>query len=129
MVGESLLTELGIDVVRKALRAIKSKVSDRKYKQLLAEAIAELLKERPDIDEAEAKILAAKAAGIPPSASFLRAEFMLKNVKLYEGIKSKRKMSMKKAPKKHGKMAPKKITKRHRTYVIRARKSHYTYKR
>ena len=106
MVLESLLTTIGIESLKEALRSLKSKLSEREYKALVREAVAELLKEHPDIDAAEAKILAAEATRTKPSVELIRAKSALQIAKVHY---TKKHAAKKYAPKKY---ATKKITKR-----------------
>jgi len=84
MLLESILTMLSLDTLKLGLRQVKGKVSEKVYKQLLSTAIAELLREVPDINTAQAAILAAEAVGAEPSADLLRAKQMLGRVTLYQ---------------------------------------------
>src|SRR5262249_12687073 len=70
------------------LRAVRRTLGKRKHEQLTSAAIAELLKEIPDIDAAEAKVLAAAATGVTPDMQLLRARSMLSSVRRYAGRKT-----------------------------------------
>jgi hypothetical protein len=62
----------------------------RKHAQLTSAAIVELLKEFPDIDAAEAKLIAAEATGVEPDTQLLRARSMLSNAR---GFATKKRFS------------------------------------
>jgi len=123
---ETLLAKLGIDAgkwgLQKALERRKKGVSDTRYRELLSTAICELLTEHPDIDSAEASILAAEATGIQPSPELFRqrlhARRVLNRVKRHTSRKKVAKnKGVKKAAKKKvakRKVARKKATKRKR---------------
>jgi hypothetical protein len=65
-----------IDALKSILAAARRKWGKRKYKKLLAATFSELLKEHPDLNEAEANLAAAEAAGATPDANLLRAKSM-----------------------------------------------------
>jgi hypothetical protein len=72
-----------IDAVKAGLRAARHKLGKRKYEGLLAATIAELLKEHPDLDAAEANIAAAEAVGATPDKDLLRAKSMLTSARTF----------------------------------------------
>ena len=83
MILESLLTQLGMESLKAGLQKLREKLSEKDYERLITAAVAELLKEHPDIDDAEAKILAAEATGANPTVKLLRAKGVLSKVKSY----------------------------------------------
>jgi hypothetical protein len=72
-----------IDIIKGGLRAARKTLWKRKHDQLISAVIAELLKEDPDIDMAEAKLIAARATGVQPDMNLLRAQKMLSRTKLF----------------------------------------------
>ncbi len=91
MVWEGIAAKVGLDAAKGGFETIQKSVSKRKYKAFISAAVAELLALDPDIDLAEAKLLAAQATGVPPSAEFLRAHTMLKKTKAYAKKKGRQK--------------------------------------
>src|SRR5262249_10601214 len=83
MVWEGIVAKVGVDAAKGGFETIRKSVSKTKYKEYISAAVAELLALDPDIDLAEAKLLAAQATGVPPSVEFLRAKTMLENTKTY----------------------------------------------
>lgn len=81
MPWEALVANIGIDAVRQALAALRRRTSKKQFAAYLSAAVTELLELHPDIDLAEAKLLAAEATGEPPSPELLRARQMLAQVK------------------------------------------------
>jgi hypothetical protein len=77
------LLKPAIDIIKRGLRAARKTLGKRKHDQLTSAVIAELLKEDPDIDMAEAKLLAARATGVQPDMNLLRAQKMLSRTKLF----------------------------------------------
>jgi hypothetical protein len=59
----------------------------RKHDQLTSAVIAELLKEDPDINAAEAKLKAAEATGVEPDMQLLQARTMLSKVRTFASKK------------------------------------------
>jgi hypothetical protein len=80
---DPLATKLGLDAVKSALSALKRRSTKKQFAAYLSAAVTELLTLHPDIDLAEAKILAAEATGEPPSPVLLRAKTMLANAKTH----------------------------------------------
>jgi hypothetical protein len=78
-----VVVKSAIDSVKGALRTVRKTLGKRKHEQLTSAAIAELLKEIPDIDAAEAKVLAAEATGVQPDMQLLRARSMLSSARRY----------------------------------------------
>jgi|SRR5205809_153667 len=74
------LIKAAIDLLAHALAHARRRLGKRKYEQLLSTAIAELLKEHPDIDQAKARLAAIEATGVAPGLDLLRAKSMLKAV-------------------------------------------------
>jgi hypothetical protein len=72
-----------IDGVKGALRLSRKALGKRKYDQLVSAVIAELLKEVPDVDAAEARLKAVEATGVEPDMHLLRARSMLSKAKLF----------------------------------------------
>src|SRR5687767_320535 len=74
------LIKVTVDLLTHALAHARRRLGKKKYEQLLSTAIAELLKEHPDIDEAKARIAVIEATGVAPSPDLLRVKTMLKAV-------------------------------------------------
>ena len=74
------LIKAAIDLLAHALADARRRLGKRKYERLLSTAIAELLKEHPDIDQAKARLAALEATGVAPGPDLLRAKSMLKAV-------------------------------------------------
>jgi hypothetical protein len=91
MAWEGIAAKVGIDAAKGGFETIRKSVSKKKYKEYITAAVAELLALDPDIDLAEAKLLAAHATGVPPSVEFLRARTMLEKTKTYAKAKAPRK--------------------------------------
>jgi hypothetical protein len=72
-----------IEGAKGGLRLSRKALGKRKHDQLVSAAIAELLKELPDIDAAEARLKAAEATGVEPDMDLLRAQSMLSRTKLF----------------------------------------------
>lgn len=86
MTVDSILTPLikaAVDLLTHALAHARRRLGRKKYEQLLSTAIAGLLKEHPDIDEAKARLAAIEATGVAPSPDLLRAKSMLKAVEAH----------------------------------------------
>jgi hypothetical protein len=81
------LIKVSIDVVKASLRAAKHELGKRKHEGLLAAAIAELLKEHPDLDAAEANLAAAEAVGTTPDKDLLRAKSMFASARSFHRTK------------------------------------------
>ena len=111
MTWECILATVGMNTVKRGLRAIRRQVSKRRYKELLAAAVAELLKLDPDIARAQASILAAEALGEPPSRDLLTAKEILGKVKSYSAGGARKATKRKPKPK----TAKRKATKKKRT--------------
>src|SRR5262245_54953542 len=77
------LSKAGVDLLTHTLAFARRRWGKRKYEQLLSTAVAELLKEHPDIDDAKARIAAIEATGVAPSPDLLRAKTMLKAVEAH----------------------------------------------
>lgn len=63
---------LGTQATVKALRAAEGQLSKRKYKRLIATAVAELLALHPDIGKAKARRRARRITGARPSKKLMR---------------------------------------------------------
>jgi hypothetical protein len=77
------LIKPGVDMLKGGLRLARRELSTRKYDQLVSAVITELLKENPDVTAAEAQLAAAQATGAKPDMQLLRAQSMLRAVKIY----------------------------------------------
>jgi len=77
------LIKAAVDLLTQALAHARRRLGKKKYEQLLSTAIAELLKEHPDIDRAKARLAAIEATGVAPSPDLLRAKSMLKAVEAH----------------------------------------------
>ena len=77
------LIKAAVDLLAHALAHARRRLGRKKYEQLLSTAIAELLKEHPDIDEAKARLAAIEATGVAPSPDLLRAKSLLKAVEAH----------------------------------------------
>jgi hypothetical protein len=64
---------LGTGATIQALKAAKGQVSKRKYKRLIATAVAELLALHPDIGRRKARRRAERITGARPSKKLMRA--------------------------------------------------------
>jgi hypothetical protein len=64
---------LGTGATIRALKAVEGKVSKRKYKRLIATAVAELLALHPDIGRSKARRRAKRITGARPSKKLMRA--------------------------------------------------------
>src|SRR5437773_7835813 len=77
------LIKAAVDLLTQALAHARRRFGKKKYEQLLSTAIAELLKEHPDIDRAKARLAALEATGVTPGSDLLRVKSMLKAVKAH----------------------------------------------
>ena len=77
------LIKAAVDLLAHALAHARRRLGRKKYEQLLSTAIAELLKEHPDTDEAKARLAAIEATGVAPSPDLLRAKSLLKAVEAH----------------------------------------------
>jgi hypothetical protein len=73
MSWRSIAAGLGTGATVHALKAVESKVSKRKYKRLIATAVAELLALHPDIGKAKARRRARRLTGAKPSKKLMKA--------------------------------------------------------
>lgn len=104
MAWEALVANIGIDAVKQALAALRRRTTKKQFAAYLSAAVTELLELHPDIDLAEAKILAAEATGEPPSPELLRARQMLAQVRTHAKPRRKPKKATKRpAPASKGK--------------------------
>jgi hypothetical protein len=69
----SIAAGLGTGATVQALKAVEGQVSKRKYKRLIATAVAELLALHPDIGKAKARRRARRLTGARPSKKLMRA--------------------------------------------------------
>jgi len=69
--------------MKQGLRVARTTLGKRRHDQLISAVIAELLKENPDLELAEAKLIAAHATGVEPDMNLLRAQSMLSKTKLF----------------------------------------------
>jgi hypothetical protein len=88
------LIKASVDLLTQALAHARRRLGKKKYERLLSTAIAELLKEHPNIDEAKARLAAIEATGVAPSPDLLRAKSLLKAVEAH----SKRERKTRKPP-------------------------------
>jgi hypothetical protein len=77
------LIKASVELLTHALAHARRRLGKKKYERLLSTAIAELLKEHPNIDEARARLAAIEATGVAPSPDLLRAQSMLKAVQVH----------------------------------------------
>ena len=105
MAIEAALVKTIVDVVLAGLKKIGGVKLKKDAASELSEAIRNLLQLSPDINGAEARIQAAKAAGVISKELFL-AEKMLSSVR------AKPRVVAKKAAAKHGYVAPKAVAKK-----------------
>jgi hypothetical protein len=63
---------IGTGATVQALKAVESKVSKRKFKRLIATAVAELLALHPDIGKSKARRRARRITGARPSRKLMR---------------------------------------------------------
>src|SRR5947207_8167550 len=61
------LIKVTVDLLAHALAHARRRLGKKKYEQLLSTAIAELLKEHPDIDRAKARLAASKRPASRPA--------------------------------------------------------------
>ena len=105
MSWEPILSKIGLEAVKRVLGPLQIKLSQKRSNELLSQAYKEIL-EDGDLDEAEAKILAAEAIAKKPSSKFLRINDMLKKARAWALLNKKKKK--KKKPKRKKKLPPKK---------------------
>jgi hypothetical protein len=72
-----------IEALKSVAKVLKKRYAKKKCSLLMSEAISELLKERPDLNTAQAKLALAKALGIEPSPELYRTEGMFLAAKSY----------------------------------------------
>jgi hypothetical protein len=77
------LIKASVELLTHALAHARRRLGKKKYERLLSTAIAELLKEHPNIDEARARLAAIEATGVAPSPDLLRAKSMLRAVQIH----------------------------------------------
>ncbi len=63
--------QLGIGTLVAGLKAVESSVSKRKFKKMLATAVAQLLAMHPDLGAGQARRRARKVVGVKPSRKLL----------------------------------------------------------
>ena len=73
MSWRSVAAGIGTGATVKALKAAKGQVSKRKFKRLIATAVAELLALHPDIGPSKARRRARRITGARPSKKLMRA--------------------------------------------------------
>jgi hypothetical protein len=73
----SMSAGIGMGATVRALKAVESQVSKRKYKRLIATAVAELLALHPDIGKTKARKRARRLTGARPSRKLMRASGMV----------------------------------------------------
>jgi len=69
----SVAAGIGTGTTVQALKAVESKVSKRKFKRLIATAVAEVLALHPDIGKSKARRRARRITGARPSKKLMRA--------------------------------------------------------
>jgi hypothetical protein len=69
----SVAAGIGTGATVQALKAVESQVSKRKFKRLIATAVAELLALHPDIGKSKARRRARRITGARPSKKLMRA--------------------------------------------------------
>jgi len=107
--------KVALDAVKESYKKIKGNLSKRERKQLVTEAMRELLKMEPDIDAVDAALEAAGAIEAEPSRDLYRAKNMRKKVGAYRKKKvayKKKVVKKEKATIKRKKVARKKATKK-----------------
>ena len=70
---KEVVAELGTETTVRAIKAVKGQVSKRKYKRLIATAVAQLLELHPDIGPRKARRRARRLTGARPSKKILHA--------------------------------------------------------
>ena len=83
------LIKAAVDLLTHALAHARRRLGRKEYERLLSTAIAELLKEHPNINEAKARLAALEATGVAPSPDLLRARSMLKAVEAHSNRERK----------------------------------------
>lgn len=96
MGGDLGLVKIAVDGLKSLIKVVGSRLSKKRRAQLISTVVAELLKEHPDLDVAEANMAAAQATGEQPTPELFRARRMLINVK----AQTKRKIMKAKAKRK-----------------------------
>ena len=86
------LIKAAVDLLTHVLAQARRRLGKKKYQQLLSTAIAELLKEHPDLDAAKARLAAIEATGVAPSPDLLRAKSMLQAVEAHSRREKKARM-------------------------------------
>ena len=69
-----LATELGTQSFVAGLKAVKRRVSKRRYKQLIATTVAQILALHPDLGPKKARRRAEKVTGVAPSRKLIKAK-------------------------------------------------------
>lgn len=69
-----LATELGTHRFIAGLKAVKSRVSKRRYKQLIATTVAQVLALHPDVGAKKARRRAEKVTGVAPSRKLIKVK-------------------------------------------------------
>lgn len=82
----SVAAGLGTGATVQALKAVEGQVSKRKYKRLIATAVAELLALHPDIGKAKARRRAKRITGARPSKKLMRATGRIGPRQAAEGV-------------------------------------------
>lgn len=94
------IKRLGLPALKVAYKKLQKYLTRKEQKKLLSSAISELLKLDPDIDVAEADIMAAKALGLEHSSTYYKSKRMLEDVKSYKAGRGKVALKKKAAAKK-----------------------------
>jgi hypothetical protein len=113
-----------IEVLNSVAKVLKKRYAKKKCGLLMSEAISELLKERPDLNTAQAKLALAKALEIEPSAELFRTEEMFVAAKSYAVHKVSPRYGTDKGPKRkaRAKLKVYRISKSRKTQRKRVKK-------
>jgi hypothetical protein len=85
MSWRSVAAGIGTGATVQALKAVEGQVSKRKFKRLIATAVAELLALHPDIGKSKARRRARRITGSRPSRKLMRAN---RQIGLKEGAQA-----------------------------------------
>jgi hypothetical protein len=111
MIWEAIASTLGSTSILAVFKKARNKMSEKKYRKLLADAVTELIALEPNISKAEAKIRAAEALRSTPTEELITAQEILSKVKSY-GAGTKYFRTSKKKSAKKGRKAKRRV-KRH----------------
>ena len=85
MSWRSVAAGVGIGSTVQALKAVENRIGKRKFKRLIATAVAELLALHPDIGKSKARRQAKRITGVRPSSKLLR---VTRRIDLKEGAQA-----------------------------------------